>query len=71
MRSFFTGIKATRCRNRSLKWRKRSTSAAMNWRSRLVRGHRSLVVVAADSAVGADAPPQIVCTLSSGDVYSA
>jgi len=35
------------------------------------RGHRSLVVVAADSAVGADAPPQIVCTLSSGDVYSA
>jgi hypothetical protein len=44
--------KATRCRNRSLKWRTRSTSAPMN--RRCPRDHPPFVVVAAD--VGLSAP---------------
>jgi hypothetical protein len=47
-----------------------AASAPMNWRFCLP-DHPPFVVVAADSAVGAEAPPRIACTLSSIDMYSA
>jgi hypothetical protein len=59
----FGSCRATRCRNSSLKWRKRSTRAPMNW--------WFCVPARSPAVVGAEALPQIACTLRSVDVCSA